>query len=147
MENDHFFVEVSSLDEHLSQKRSLEPDSRGESVEDGDVNVLLPVDSKERRLVLREAGVEEIDPGEKEECKQLRLSRQICGCSCVGSCVPDTCECARGGIMCQVDRPGFPCACAQDLCTNPAGRLEFNPVKVFYITIILIFLLTFTIYI
>ena len=131
MEDDHFSVEVLSIDEHLAERRGGgEADTSREDREEGEVNLLLPVDSKERRTVLREAGIEDIDPTEKEACKQLRLSRQLCGCSCIDACVPATCECARGGIMCQVDRPGFPCACSQDMCTNPAGRLEFNPVKV-----------------
>ena len=51
MEDDHFAVEVVSIEDHIVERRT--------EVEDGDVNVLMPVDSKERRVVLRGAGVEE----------------------------------------------------------------------------------------
>ena len=125
MEDDHFAVEVLSLEDHLAVRR-------GDGPEDGEdsLNLLLPVDSKERRAVLRASGVEDIEVWEKEECRELRVSRQQCGCSCVGACIPATCGCAAGGIMCQVDRPGFPCGCTLENCANPSGRLEFNPVKV-----------------
>ena len=32
----------------------------------------------------------------------LRDSREKCGCSCVGACQPQTCQCALAGIECQV---------------------------------------------
>ena len=143
MEDDHFAVQVLTLDEHLAARRSItttadsgrsggdiEDEEEDEEDEAASGSVLIPVDSKERRTVLRSAGVEEINLWEKEECKQLRLSRQQCGCTCAGPCLADSCACAAGGIMCQVDRPGFPCGCSAEACGNPAGRLEFNPVKV-----------------
>ena len=30
----------------------------------------------------------------------------------------------------QVDRASFPCGCSKECCKNPAGRVEFNPVRV-----------------
>jgi hypothetical protein len=139
MEDDHFAVQVLTVDEHLAARHNNNDATRREAVDDEDedddesstpTSVLIPVDSKERRSVLRAAGVDEINLWEKEECKQLRLSRQQCGCACAGPCRADSCGCAAGGIMCQVDRPGFPCGCSAEACGNPAGRLEFNPVKV-----------------
>ena len=58
-------------------------------------SILLPVDSKERRVLLRRAGVAEIDTREKEECREMRVSRQTCGCTCQLYCLPDTCPCAK----------------------------------------------------
>ncbi len=34
------------------------------------------------------------------------------------------------GINCQVDRANFPCGCSRLGCHNPAGRIEFNPIRV-----------------
>ena len=89
---------------------------------------------------------------EKESCKDIRSSREVCGCECVATCEPDTCICAQAGIKCQVrvkinysngaifasklsfhvqvDRERFPCGCARDGCRNPHGRTEFNPIRV-----------------
>lgn len=34
------------------------------------------------------------------------------------------------GIKCQVDRQTFPCNCIVESCSNPQGRIEFNPLRV-----------------
>jgi hypothetical protein len=65
---------------------------------------LQPVPSKRRRALLRASGVEEIDTGEKEECRMIRNSREVCGCNCLKVCVPESCLCAKAGITCQVSR-------------------------------------------
>jgi len=150
MEDDHYGVEVFTIDEHASERRKesreamlrgdsegpstsimSEPTSHGDQEDEEDyTSILIPVDSKERRVVLRRAGVTEIDVKEKEECRELRTSRQACGCTCQLYCLPDSCGCAKEGIKCQVDRPGFPCSCTAEGCLNKTGRLEFNPVKV-----------------
>ncbi|KER19127.1 hypothetical protein T265_11992 [Opisthorchis viverrini] len=77
-------------------------------------------------------GLKSIDHAERIECQAIRMSREICGCSCPsGVCLPDTCYCARNGIKCQVDRPYFPCCCVQpSQCQNPEGRIEFDPIRV-----------------
>ncbi|KAG5452656.1 Cysteine/serine-rich nuclear protein 1 [Clonorchis sinensis] len=87
---------------------------------------------KKRRLLLRKSGLKSIDHAERIECQAIRMSREICGCSCPsGVCLPDTCYCARNGIKCQVDRPYFPCCCVQpSQCQNPEGRIEFDPIRV-----------------
>lgn len=84
-------------------------------------------------MVLKTAGVKKIDTMEKDECRQLRVSREVCGCTCRGYCDPDTCECSQAGIKCQVDRlkpHEFPCGCNRDGCGNVNGRVEFNPARV-----------------
>uniref|UniRef100_A0A8D8VV29 Cysteine/serine-rich nuclear protein 2 n=1 Tax=Cacopsylla melanoneura TaxID=428564 RepID=A0A8D8VV29_9HEMI len=91
---------------------------------------LQPVKIRQRRAMLRAAGVDKIDPAEKNECKQIRISREYCGCACEGYCDPEICACAQAGIKCQVDRQNFPCGCSRDCCANPKGRIEFNPVRV-----------------
>ncbi|KAH9283960.1 Cysteine/serine-rich nuclear protein 2 [Echinococcus granulosus] len=93
---------------------------------------LQPLSVKRRRVLLRKAGLHKIDPAEKHECEAIRKSRSKCGCTCpTGMCDPRTCECALNGIPCQVDRARFPCAClSPSHCSNPEGRIEFNPVRV-----------------
>ena len=147
MEELHHTKEVVTVDQHATDRcmASMETISdnleqpvirtservSGEGEEDRDfTSILLPVDSKERRVLLRRAGVLEIDSREKEECREVRLSRQVCGCQCELYCLPDSCPCIRSTIKCQVDRPGFPCNCTAESCLNKSGRLEFNPVKV-----------------
>ncbi|CAL8105023.1 unnamed protein product [Calicophoron daubneyi] len=87
---------------------------------------------KKRRMMLRKAGLRSIDHSERLDCQAVRMSREMCGCSCVdGVCLPSQCICALNGIKCQVDRPGFPCTCVSaSACQNPEGRTEFNPVRV-----------------
>ena len=63
---------------------------------------LQPVPTRQRRVLLREAGVRKIDSVEKDECRDIRTSREFCGCSCKSYCDPDSCTCAQAGIKCQV---------------------------------------------
>lgn len=94
---------------------------------------MQPVTARQRRALLKSAGVRKIDTAEKDECRQLRTSREVCGCTCRGYCDPDTCECSQAGIKCQVDRlkpHEFPCGCTRDGCANVNGRIEFNPARV-----------------
>ncbi|PAA92469.1 hypothetical protein BOX15_Mlig003408g2 [Macrostomum lignano] len=98
--------------------------------EDGQALSPLPVRS--RRQLLRESGVRRADSAEERaECRLIRASRERCGCDCPDGCILGVCPCAGDEIPCQVDRAGFPCACARpEACANPAGRLEFNPSRV-----------------
>lgn len=91
---------------------------------------LQPVPIRQRRALLRASGVQKIDSLEKEECRDIRSSREFCGCECKITCDPDTCTCSQAGIKCQVDRFSFPCGCSRDGCGNVAGRIEFNPLRV-----------------
>ncbi|XP_039279185.1 uncharacterized protein LOC111057239 isoform X2 [Nilaparvata lugens] len=106
-------------------------DQRSESDLDMDNYYFLqPVTTRQRRALLRAAGVHKIDTLEKDECRDIRTSREFCGCSCKVYCDPDTCDCSQAGIKCQVDRLNFPCGCSRDGCANSSGRIEFNPVRV-----------------
>jgi len=60
------------------------------------------VPTRQRRVLLKAAGVDKIDSSEKDDCKNIRLSREFCGCLCRGFCDPDTCACFQAGITCQV---------------------------------------------
>lgn len=91
---------------------------------------LQPVPTRQRRALLRAAGVRKIDSVEKDECRDIRSSREFCGCACKGYCDPEICSCSQAGIKCQVDRLNFPCGCSRDGCANSSGRIEFNPVRV-----------------
>lgn len=91
---------------------------------------LQPVPTRQRRALLRAAGVRKIEALEKDECRDIRTSREFCGCGCKGYCDPETCSCSQAGIKCQVDRLNFPCGCTRDGCGNTTGRIEFNPVRV-----------------
>lgn len=37
----------------------------------------------------------------------IRVSREQCGCSCVGQCLPGSCLCLELGIECQVRTATF----------------------------------------
>lgn len=98
---------------------------------DGDSCYFLqPVPIRQRRQLLRESGVRKIEVVEKEECRDIRQSREFCGCECRIYCDPETCACSLADIKCQVDRMSFPCGCTRDGCGNRAGRIEFNPLRV-----------------
>ncbi|CAF3640991.1 unnamed protein product [Adineta steineri] len=124
----------------LRERKLLPPSSTIES--DNDEDEPLPVDdyyfvqpiaTRQRRTLLKQAGLVKIDTTEKHELTLIRRSREVCGCSCTretGGCQPSTCECYLNGIACQVDRLTFPCPCATMLCKNPLGRLEFNQNRV-----------------
>lgn len=91
---------------------------------------LQPVPVKQRRALLRESGINKIDSSEKEECRDIRQSREFCGCDCRIYCDESTCQCSLAGIKCQVDRLNFPCGCSRESCGNVNGRIEFNPIRV-----------------
>lgn len=91
---------------------------------------LQPVPIRQRRALLRASGVRKIDSVEKEECRDIRASREFCGCDCRVYCDPETCQCSLAGIKCQVDRLSFPCGCTRDGCGNMNGRVEFNQLRV-----------------
>ncbi|XP_063242953.1 uncharacterized protein LOC134542517 [Bacillus rossius redtenbacheri] len=113
----------SDSDDDRSDASESEPDLDG-------YYFLQPVPTRQRRALLRAAGVRKIDSLEKDECRNIRSSREFCGCGCKGYCDPDTCSCSQAGIKCQVDRINFPCGCTRDGCANSSGRIEFNPVRV-----------------
>lgn len=89
-----------------------------------------PIGVKLRRSLLRESGVQRIDPSEKWECKTIRDSRDRSGCSCANQCIPGLCECIMLGVNCHVDRTSYPCGCISEGCQNPLGRTEFDVKKV-----------------
>ncbi|CAG9863323.1 unnamed protein product [Phyllotreta striolata] len=156
----HSHVRKFSISEHATEQRRIhrqllqqlksernvtsgtgtssdESDSEDEISEASDTEVdpdnyhfLQPVPTRQRRALLRAAGVRKIDAVEKDDCRTIRTSREFCGCGCKGYCDPDTCSCSQAGIKCQVDRLNFPCGCSRDNCGNSSGRIEFNPVRV-----------------
>ncbi|KAJ8350721.1 hypothetical protein SKAU_G00258510 [Synaphobranchus kaupii] len=91
---------------------------------------LQPLTTRKRRALLRSSGVRKIDVEEKHELRAIRVSREDCGCDCRVFCDPETCACSMAGIKCQVDRMSFPCGCTKEGCSNGAGRIEFNPIRV-----------------
>uniref|UniRef100_A0A336LW13 CSON002666 protein n=1 Tax=Culicoides sonorensis TaxID=179676 RepID=A0A336LW13_CULSO len=117
----------SSSDESESEYEPSDSSSEADSEVYG---FLQPVSARQRRALLKSAGVRKIDSTEKDECKMIRTSREVCGCTCRVYCDPDTCACSLAGIKCQVDRPNFPCGCTRDGCANVVGRVEFSPMRV-----------------
>lgn len=100
---------TSSNNNTQSSDESDSPEEESDSDLDVDVDnyyFLQPVPTRQRRALLREAGVRKIDSFEKDECREIRMSRESCGCSCKTYCDPDSCSCAQAGIKCQV--PSFP---------------------------------------
>lgn len=121
-------VVASSSDDSDSEEEAS--DASETELDMDNYNFLQPVPTRQRRLMLRAAGVRKIDTLEKDECRDIRTSREFCGCGCKGFCDPDTCSCSQAGIKCQVDRLNFPCGCSREYCGNSSGRIEFNPVRV-----------------
>lgn len=114
-----------------SEENSEEASDLSDSELDADSYYFLqPLPIRQRRALLRQAGIRHIEGVEKEECKDIRVSRELCGCQCKVYCDPDTCQCAQAGIKCQVDRHNFPCGCSREGCGNSYGRIEFNPIRV-----------------
>ncbi|XP_014448234.1 cysteine/serine-rich nuclear protein 1 isoform X2 [Tupaia chinensis] len=95
-----------------------------------EVNFLQPYPARQRRALLRAAGVRRIDREEKRELQALRRSREDCGRGCDRVCDPETCSCSLAGIKCQMDHTAFPCGCCKEGCENPQGRVEFNQARV-----------------
>ncbi|XP_050076775.1 uncharacterized protein LOC126563951 [Anopheles maculipalpis] len=118
----------SSSSEDTSSEE--EPSESGSEAESESYGFLQPVSTRQRRALLKAAGVRKIDPTEKDDCREIRTSREVCGCTCRGYCDPSRCACSLAGIKCQVDRPNFPCGCTLEGCANTAGRVEFNPGRV-----------------
>jgi len=89
------------------------------------------IPSRKRKTLLK-GSISELDPTEAEECRMLRDSRSVVGCSCYGGkCTSlETCSCAADGIMCHEEQEGSPCACSESFCQNPAGRYRFDRTKV-----------------
>ena len=56
--------------------------------------LIIPV----RVSLLRSHGILNIDREEAEEIKIIRESRETCGCSCKGHCLPESCECVMNDI-------------------------------------------------
>ncbi|XP_047626349.1 cysteine/serine-rich nuclear protein 1 [Phacochoerus africanus] len=95
-----------------------------------EMTFLQPYPARQRRALLRAAGVRRIDREEKRELQALRQSREDCGCRCDRVCEPETCSCILAGIKCQMDHTAFPCGCCREGCENPKGRVEFNQARV-----------------
>ncbi|XP_012281301.1 uncharacterized protein LOC105700216 [Orussus abietinus] len=122
-------AEAASSSEDPSDDTDEEP-SDNEELDIDSYYFLQPVPTWQRRALLRAAGVRRIDAVEKDECRDIRASREHCGCGCKGYCDPESCPCSRANVKCQVDRAGFPCGCSRDGCANSSGRIEFNPMRV-----------------
>ncbi|XP_060644696.1 uncharacterized protein LOC132783513 [Drosophila nasuta] len=120
----------SSSDESEESEEDYLSEGSGSDADDGSNGFLQPVTPKQRRALLKAAGVRKIDASEKIDCRDIRNSREVCGCSCREFCDPETCACSQAGIKCQVDRAMFPCGCTREACGNTVGRVEFNPTRV-----------------
>ncbi|XP_038048833.1 uncharacterized protein LOC119722665 [Patiria miniata] len=118
---------AAELAEEISEE---EIEDELSSINVSDYYFLQPIPTKQRRALLRIAGVKKVDNVEKVDLKKIRVSRESCGCDCRNVCNPATCACAQAGIKCQVDRLSFPCGCTKEGCGNSEGRVEFNPVRV-----------------
>lgn len=126
-------VAVPVGDDSASDDSDSEEEQSEISEEEMDMDgyyFLQPVPTRQRRALLRAAGVRKIDSVEKDECRDIRSSREFCGCGCKNFCDPETCSCSQAGIKCQVDRLNFPCGCTREGCGNTSGRIEFNPMRV-----------------
>lgn len=96
----------SSTEESDSEEDILSDNSSSE-LDTETIGFLQPVSQKQRRALLKAAGVREIASSEKNECRDIRASREFCGCSCRDYCDPETCLCSQAGIKCQVSTDNF----------------------------------------
>uniref|UniRef100_A0A1I7ULC2 CSRNP_N domain-containing protein n=1 Tax=Caenorhabditis tropicalis TaxID=1561998 RepID=A0A1I7ULC2_9PELO len=118
-------------DPELSDEEVIDPDSDEDREYDeyASAKTILRINQRHRIKLLKKSGVKV----EKNEVSvdSLRTMRTVCGCSCEnGVCLPETCECAIEEINCQVDGgeyPTHPCACFAETCTNPKGRIFYDP--------------------
>lgn len=94
-------IDASSSDESDSEEDVIS-DNSGSDLEAETNGFLQPVSQRQRRALLKVAGVREIVSFEKNECRDIRRSREFCGCNCRDYCDPDTCFCSQSGIKCQV---------------------------------------------
>lgn len=120
----------SSTEESEESEEEVLSDNSSSELDTETNGFLQPVTQRQRRALLKAAGIREIVSYEKNECRDIRASREFCGCNCRDYCDPETCFCSQSGIKCQVDRASFPCGCTQDGCANRFGRIEFNPKRV-----------------
>lgn len=120
----------SSTEESEESEEEVLSDNSSSELDTETNGFLQPVSQRQRRALLKAAGVRDIVSNEKNECRDIRASREFCGCNCRDYCDPETCFCSQSGIKCQVDRASFPCGCTQDGCANRFGRIEFNPKRV-----------------
>lgn len=90
-------------------------------------------EGKTRIKMLKRSGVHIQKDESRESLESIRKSRILCGCHCEnGVCLSDSCQCALEGIVCQVDGLDefgmtHPCWCNAMSCSNPCGRVEFDP--------------------
>lgn len=130
-----FFDLDSDLDDE--SRKIIEITSNKEQFEN--INIDLPINMDlfcpilnpiERRDKLTECGVIEIDESESKEIKQIKKSREICGCKCTQLGVQcgtnELCTCFSNGIGCQLDKTKFPCDCTVRKCKNPFGLKRFD---------------------
>lgn len=96
-------AEQASSSEDPSDDTDEERSSDTDHSPDNDCYYFLqPVPTWQRRQLLRAAGVRRIDSLEKDECRDIRASREHCGCACKGYCDPESCPCSRANVKCQV---------------------------------------------
>lgn len=95
-------LDASSSDESDSEEEEAISDNSGSDLDTETNGFLQPVSQRQRRSLLKAAGVREIESYEKNECRDIRTSREFCGCNCRDYCDPDTCFCSQSGIKCQV---------------------------------------------
>lgn len=108
----------SSTEESDSEEEILS-DNSGSDVDTESIGFLLPVPQKQRRALLKASGIEDIVSIEKNECRDIRASREMCGCRCRDYCDPESCFCSRSGIKCQVsDENGYLHVCLKKLTFN-----------------------------
>ncbi|CAI2306967.1 unnamed protein product [Caenorhabditis sp. 36 PRJEB53466] len=117
-------------DEELEEDEVITPDSDGEKeYEEFQTTKSLPLFKGRARIkMLKKSGVKV--ERNTDSMESIRRMREECGCSCKGGkCLPETCQCALDGLMCQIDNaeaPHNPCSCYQETCQNPEGRLFFD---------------------
>lgn len=92
----------SSSDDSEESEEDYLSEGSGSDLDAESSGFLQPVSPKQRRALLKAAGIRKIDASEKVDCRDIRNSREVCGCTCRDFCDPETCSCSQSGIKCQV---------------------------------------------
>lgn len=89
----------SSTEESEESEEEVLSDNSSSELDTETNGFLQPVSQRQRRALLKAAGVREIQSFEKNECRDIRASREFCGCQCRGDyCDPETCFCSQSGM-------------------------------------------------
>lgn len=127
--------DTTSTDEHLDARDTIDCENEDWYFSTKRLKPENRLKPAQRRLLLRNSGLVNIDRNEANSCKEIRDSRRHSGCNCKRICEPETCSCILAGIPCFVEDERYPCSCnmiafSNVQCKNPSGHVQYCPYRV-----------------